>query len=331
MTTVPVIASTLSATALGEFTIEQYGLSKNFNCKLFRTGMNHTYFLSDNENKYVLRVYSHKWRSKSEINEELTLLNVLNENHLSVSIPIPDINGTLIQEIKAPEGMRYAVLFSFAKGDKIRFMNEETCYAIGSLMANIHKTTLNTTIDRITYNKKSLIELPYHYLKQYFSERLPEMEYIKNIGASFRNKDFENSKKGIVHLDIWYDNMAITKTKEITIFDFDFCGNGSQILDIAYFCNQLFNIESDKKVYEIKMQHFLEGYHKINPLSTNELTLIPKAGLAIFVFYLGVQSQRFDWSNVFLSENYLKMYTNRMKSWTAYNDSNKIVLNNSQI
>ncbi|MBJ2173280.1 phosphotransferase [Aureibaculum sp. A20] len=331
MTTLPVIASTLSATALGEFAKEHYGLHKNFNCKLFRTGMNHTYFLSDNESKYVLRVYSHNWRSDSEINEELTFLNLLNENHLSVSIPIPDKNGTLIQEIKAPEGMRYAVLFSFAKGDKIRFMNEETCYAIGSLMANLHKTTLNNTINRITYNKKSLIELPYQYLKQHFSERLPEMEYIKNIGTSFTNKDFENSKKGIVHLDIWYDNMAITKTKEITIFDFDFCGNGSQILDIAYFCNQLFNIESDKKLYETKMQHFLEGYHKTNPLSNNELTLIPKAGLAIFVFYLGVQSQRFDWSNIFLTENYLKMYTNRMKSWTAYNDSNKIGLKNSQI
>ncbi len=67
MTVFPVIASTISAKELGEFAKEKYGLNKNYDCELFRTGMNHTYFLSDNEIKYVLRVYSHNWRSKSEI------------------------------------------------------------------------------------------------------------------------------------------------------------------------------------------------------------------------------------------------------------------------
>ncbi len=90
--------------------------------------MNHTYFLSDSETKYVLRVYSHNWRSKSEIFEEIKLLNLLKENDLSVSFPIQDKKGEFIQEINAPEGIRYLVLFSFAKGGKIRFMDNETCF-----------------------------------------------------------------------------------------------------------------------------------------------------------------------------------------------------------
>ena len=52
-----------------------------------------------------------------------------------------------------------------------------------------------------------------------------------------------------------------------------------------------------------------------------ELKLIPTAGQAIWLFYLGVQSQRFDWSNIFLTENYLKMYIGRLKSWITYNQS----------
>jgi len=43
----PVTASTLSATALGEFVKEKYGLNKNYTCKLFRTGINHTYLISE--------------------------------------------------------------------------------------------------------------------------------------------------------------------------------------------------------------------------------------------------------------------------------------------
>ncbi len=325
----PVITSTISEKELGEFAKEKYGLNINYDCKLFRTGMNHTYFLSDNGTKYVFRVYCHNWRTKTEVNEEIKLLKLLNENNLSVSYPIQDKNGEFIQEINAPEGIRYAVLFSFAKGDKIRFTDKETCFLIGSLMSKIHNLTLNKTIDRISYNKESLLKLPYQHLKKIFPEKLPEMKFIKEIDKYFQKNDFENTLNGIVHMDIWYDNMAVTKEKEITFYDFDFCGNGSQILDIGYFCKQLFHIENDKKEYEMKMKCFLDGYQSIRPLSNSELKLIPKAGLAVFVFYLGVQAQRFDWSNIFLSENYLKMfYVNRLKSWIEYNNLEKTMANN---
>ncbi len=332
MTVFPVIASTISEKELGEFAKERYGLNENYDCKLFRTGMNHTYFLSDNETKYVLRIYSHNWRSKSEITEELDLLNLLNENNLSVSYPIQDKNGEFIQELNAPEGIRYVVLFSFAKGEKVRFIDKETCSLIGALMAKIHNLTSNATIDRVSYNKKSLLELPYEHLKKFFSETLPEMEFIKEIGDFFQKTDFENTRNGVVHLDIWYDNMAITNEKEITIYDFDFCGNGPQILDVGYFCKQLFHIETDKTAYELKRAHFLEGYQSIRLLSDDELKLIPKAGLAVFVFYLGVQAQRFDWSNIFLSENYLKMfYVGRLKSWIEYNTIEKPTIDNLHV
>ncbi len=324
MTTFPVIASTLSAKQLGDFVINRYGLDDKYQCSLFRTGMNHTYFLSNTETKYVLRVYSHNWRSKTEITEELELLKSLKNNNLSVSFPIEDKDGGFIQEINAPEGIRYVVLFSFAQGEKIRFMDIETCLRIGSLMANIHNYTENKNINRVSYNKKSLIELPYAYLQQFFSDKLPEMEFIEGFGRNFQNSDFDNTKTGIIHMDIWYDNMAVTDENEITIFDFDFCGNGWQILDVGYFCKQLFFIESDKEQYELKIQSFLRGYQSNRPLSEKELRLIPKAGAAIFVFYLGVQAQRFDWSNIFLTENYLKMFVGRIKAWMDYYTNNEV-------
>ncbi|RZJ50923.1 MAG: homoserine kinase, partial [Chryseobacterium sp.] len=48
------------------------------------------------------------------------------------------------------------------------------------------------------------------------------------------------------------------------------------------------------------------------------------AGASIFVFYLGVQAQRFDWSNIFLTENYLKMFVGRIKNWLEYYDAKEI-------
>ncbi|QGY45297.1 phosphotransferase [Maribellus comscasis] len=324
MKELPVVRSTLSAIELGKFIKDQYQLSEDFICELFRTGMNHTYFFSSAEMKYVVRVYSHNWRSKHEVNEELKLLKFLQGNDLSVSFPIQDRNGEFIQEILAPEGVRYVVLFSFARGDKIRFMDKETCFSIGSQMAKIHNITLNKVIDRISYNRRSLIEFPYRHLAQFFSEKLPEMEFIKDFEKSFHDSDFEHIQTGVVHMDIWYDNMAVVNENEITIFDFDFCGNGWQVLDIAYFCKQLFFIETDKKQYESKIQSFLKGYQEKRELSENELRLIPKAGASVFIFYLGVQAQRFDWSNIFLTENYLKMFVGRIKSWIDYYETKEV-------
>ena len=328
MNVFPVTTSTLAEKELGELVKDKYQLNGDFNCKLFRTGMNHTYLLTHNKEKYVLRVYTHNWRTKSEILEELRLLNLLKESNLNISFPIKDKKGEFIQEVNAPEGIRHVVLFSFAEGDKVRFMDEKTCASIGSLMAKIHNLTLNTAINRTDYNKQSLVELPYKYLKNIFSNELPEMEFVKEIENSFKNSDFENIPNGIVHMDIWYDNMAVTNDEKITIFDFDFCGNGWQILDVGYFCKQLFFIESDKNQYESKVQSFLNGYQKIRELSDKEIKLIPKAGTYVFVFYLGVQAQRFDWSNIFLTENYLKMFVGKIQSWIDYHKTNEITVAN---
>ncbi|MCW3160173.1 phosphotransferase [Chryseobacterium oryctis] len=322
MKTFPTIASILSQTELGKFITDKYQLKAHFDCKLFRTGVNHTYFMSNQNTKYVVRVYCHNWRTKFEIQEELELLNLLKQHNLSISIPIPDENGNLIQEINAPEGLRYIVLFTFAKGEKIRFMTNETCFAIGSMMAKIHNITATKKINRVNYNSDVLMNKAYDYLNDFFPDNLSEMIYLKQISSkisrSFEESNLSANQKGIVHLDIWYDNLSVNKENDITIFDFDNCGNGSLILDVGYFCKQLFFIETDKNIYEIKVDSFLNGYKSERELSEKELKLIPEAGASIFIFYLGVQAQRFDWSNIFLTENYLKMFVGRIKNWLDY-------------
>lgn len=322
MTTFPVIASTLSEKDLGNLIIEKYNLNNNFECRLFRTGVNHTYFISDSNTKYVARVYCHNWRSLAEIKEELELLQLLKNNNLSVSFPISDKNDELIQEVNAPEGIRYVVLFSFANGEKKRFMTNDNCFAIGSLIAKIHNITANKKIDRVNYDSEILLKKSYNYLKPFFTEDLSEMKFLKEFGEkiskTFQESNLIDNQKGIVHLDIWYDNFSINAENEITIFDFDNCGNGLLVLDVGYFCKQLFFIEQDKNQYELKVKSFLEGYKEFRELSDKEINLIPETGASIFIFYLGVQAQRFDWSNIFLTENYLKMFVGRIKDWVDY-------------
>jgi len=320
----PTVASILSPTELGKFITERYHLDEDFDCKLFRTGVNHTYILSGTTAKYVVRVYCYNWRTKVEIQEELKFLDFLKNNNLSISFPLPDKEGNLIQEINAPEGLRYAVLFTFAEGEKIRFMTKETCYSIGSVMGKIHNITAGKKIARVSYDFDVLLHDAYHHLNLFFSDELSEMGYIKQLSAKiskrFAQTNLSENQKGVVHLDIWYDNLSVNKENEITLFDFDNCGNGPLILDVGYFCKQLFFIETDKEEYEMKVESFLNGYRSERSLSEAELKLIPEAGASVFIFYLGVQAQRFDWSNIFLTENYIKMLGARIKNWIDYHE-----------
>lgn len=118
MTTFPVIASTLSETELGNFIKEKYQLSESFQCKLFRTGVNHTYFISDNETKFVFRVYCYKWRTKKEIEQELELLNLLRNHSFSISYPISDSNKVLFKKLMLLKEFDMLYFFHLLKARK---------------------------------------------------------------------------------------------------------------------------------------------------------------------------------------------------------------------
>lgn len=321
MTPIPVIHSTLSPVHLEPWIAEAYGLN-DVSCRLFRTNMNHTYMVTAQGERYVLRIYNHQHRTKEQVSEEVALLNMLRSAGVGVSYPIHGSDGAFIYELLAPEGNRYVVLFSFAAGNKMRFFSPELCAQIGAAVGRMHVVTQGKVIDRTQYRPDEMAAWAYKQLTAYFSEQLEELQFIKaceqKLAEAFRLSPA--LRRGVVHLDLWYDNIAITDEGKITFFDFDNCGNGPLVLDIGYFCKQLYHIEADKQVYEQKKRAFIDGYRSVCPIADEELTLMPYAGAAIWIYYAGLQAQRFDYfANIFLTENYLKMFIGRVKDWLSYN------------
>ena len=314
MTHFPVQNSNLSASHIGLFLKEKYSLSNNTRCQLIKAGINDTYLIIDNSEKFVFRVYSLNWRSKTEIEEEIKLLNYLKENSISISFPLPDKENNYIQTLNAPEGDRFAVLFTFANGEKQHIISQETHLQIGQLMARFHKITNDQKLNRIKYTPEVILVDSLKKISSFLSNDTEEMSFMKSAQADLL-KEFEDAnssqiRQGIVHLDIWFDNLNITTDDKITMFDFDFCGNGWLCLDIAYYILQLHNIEKyEAKDYQPKVDSFIEGYETVTPISEEEKRLIPMLGVSLYFFYLGVQCQRYDnWSNSFLCENYLKRF-----------------------
>ncbi len=111
--------------------------------------------------------------------------------------------------------------------------------------------------------------------------------------------------------------------EEVTLYDFDFCGNGWLCYDIAYYILQLHSTEKDENECELKVNAFLKGYESITKITHDEKRLLPVLGVSLYFFYLGIQCQRFDnWSNTFLNESYLKRFINLLVK--KYFEKNKL-------
>ena len=312
----PVTNSTLSAAPLGQFIQQKYALRSDVVCQLIRAGINDTYLVKNGSGKFVFRVYSLHWRTRREIEAEIKLLLELQANEIAVSYPLPDAQQNYIQVLPAPEGDRVAVLFTYAPGEKLHLFSEEIHFRIGALMARIHAVTENKRLDRVDYTPDIILVNSLQQLSSFLSADAPEMHFMQSMQQhlldAFRTADTTQMREGIVHLDIWFDNLNITPEGQVTIFDFDFCGNGWLALDIAYYVMQLHNIEKyEPEGYEPKVAAFLKGYESVQAISAEEKRLLPMLGVSLYFFYLGVQCQRYEnWSNSFLSENYLKRFIN---------------------
>lgn len=335
MNQLEVSSSIISTNSLSEFIKIKYGLGERPICRLLKAGINHTYLVNTSDGKYVFRIYSFNWRTKGEILEEIRLLTSLKGHNVSISYPIPDPTDQYIQEIIAPEGNRHGVLFSYAEGEKLQTYSAEHHYKVGVLMGRIHTIAEGLTLKRVDYTPAYLLVESLEKISHFLQKDTPEFKFLANT-QSYLLEELRDAKGrdihyGVVHMDIWFDNLNITKEGEITIFDFDFCGNGMLGSDIAYYLLQLIHLERDEAERQLKTEQFFAGYETIRTISKRERDLLPILGMCSYYFYLGVQCDRYEnWSNVFLNETYLKRYINVIiKGYFTITGLDKKIVNNA--
>jgi Ser/Thr protein kinase RdoA (MazF antagonist) len=298
-------------------------LSPGTTCKLFRTGMNHLYIVVDGQHKFVFRVYTHEWRTREEIAEEVRLLLHLSAQGIPVAYPLAAVDGQFVLPIMAAEGMRYGVLFSFAEGKKVPRFTPEVGYQIGVAMAQMHRVTEGFELQRITYDAQTLLVDSLKRTQAFFTQPSDEMTFLENatyfLVRKYGEVRKEDVRSGAIHLDMWFDNMHFHDDGAVTFFDFDFCGNGWLCHDIGYFLYQLYSTNPDEQEYKAKAESFLQGYESVTPIPDEEKQLIPFVSLGVLLFYISIQCDRYDtWSNIFLNEDHLKRYVAALKRWLTY-------------
>lgn len=299
----PILRSVLSAEALAETIAGAYGLEP-VRCRLIKAVILDTYHLTATGDNYILRLYPAKRRDLSEIKAELELLLYLKAQGASVSVPLPRSNGKYLLAISAPEGTRYAALFTYAHGTPLsQSLGADAAYVFGRALADVHAIadTYPHSLSRPTIDFNWLVEWSLKGLAPLWGQSHTNWVYLRQVADTLRPQfatlSTEQPRYGLCHGDAGANNAHVTPDGQLTLFDFDFCGYGWRAYDIGTFL-----IGESEEV----TQAFLAGYQAVRPLDRSELDSIPLFQIAQNIWVLGMRASYLnEWGTVHFSSRFV--------------------------
>ena len=270
-------------------------------CEYWNRGLSDTYRVEQGRRRAYLKVYRHGWRSGAEIQGEVELLRYLRKRNISVSNPIRNSVDAFVAKIDAPEGHRYAVMFSEAKGVEPEF-NLGNSRHYGRLVGMVHNATdaCPDHIRRPLLDIDHLAREPLDHIRPYLARRPRDLDYLtrvaENLADAIRSLLPTSAPEfGICHGDVTFANVRRDGRGRFTLFDFDCSGYGWRAYDVAIsLWSQGFEFNRSANSNRMrKWNAFLDGYHTVRRLSCNELQAVNLFVPLRQIWMLGVHSSLF--------------------------------------
>jgi len=310
----PTIYSTLSPAALATLVSEKYGI-KNTQCKLLVRGVGDTYLVESPGHRFILRIYRSTHRGLPQVQAETTLLLALQQAHVSVSYPIADLSGQYIQQLNAAEGLRPAVLFSYAPGQPASILTDGQLISLGHEMARFHNVSASIRLngERWNFDLSSMFFQPLITLKQAFADNPEDYAWLQQAAQKAANRltqmDTAAFSSGYCHFDFLAKNFHFDGDK-ITFFDFDFLGHGWLVNDVMTFwqhlCLDVHFGRMDQATADKAYAVFIKAYRDCRPISDRELAAVPYLSLGFWLFY-GAFHTTHDQFYAFVQPAHLKL------------------------
>ena len=254
-----------------EFLDKYYDLGNLISITEITQGVENTnYIIETNNCKYILTLYEQRV-SSSDIPFFIDLLVHLNKRDIVCPKPIIMKSKRYTENLNG----RYAAIFSFLYGKSAINIKNEHCSLVGQTLADIHQKTVNLDIYRdnnLSFN---------HWRNLYKSIKYPikdlqnnlDKEIIKELNFLTSNWP-QNLPLGIIHGDLFPDNIFFDASSLSGVIDFYFACNEFYAFDIAI-CINAWCFEKDNSFNITKAKHLLEGYKKFRDLSMDELYYLP--------------------------------------------------------
>jgi homoserine kinase type II len=251
---------------------------------------NSNYLLQTERGDYILTLYE-KRVNADDLPFFLGLMDHLAATDFPCPVPVHGRDGQALRTLCK----RKAALVTFLRGVSMHHPTPEQCREVGGGMAKLHlagngfeKTRKNDLsvagwrrlldackprADELTAGLATELEEELSYLESAWPEALP---------------------RGVIHADMFPDNVFFLGDKFSGVIDFYFACNDFFAYDIAV-CLNAWCFEADRSFNITKARNMLSAYRAVRPLSEDELQTLPLLARGAALRFL--LTRLFDWLN----------------------------------
>ena len=313
--------------ALAEWILSCYPLREPIRCRFYRSSMSDVYLVDTGDAAYLLKIYMRDRHSRGAIETEVGFLNDLLDHDIPVAAPVANNDAAYLNEMHAPEGIRYAVLYDAIAGDEPQQVNLEHSRSFGQLAGRLHNCAdrLAVKYDRWHLDETYLVEEPLNHIRPYLQHRKKDYQYLSALGRELiaelhRWVSKENPEYGLCHGDLHTGNARFDANGRLTLFDFDSFGYGWRAIDIGVYHVSYDWLDLSQETRREKdrfWEAFVEGYDKERPLSRNELVVaqlcLPIRHLELMGLTMRYRSPQIGIS--WINDEYFDRHLGWFKTW----------------
>ena len=246
-----------------------YSIGKLKYFKGIQEGIENTnYYLLVDKKKYILTIYEKRVNPK-DLPFFSKLMTDLDKKNYKCPVPIINNNNKTISDYKEKKLM----IVSFLEGKAKQVLTPNNCKQVGVEVAKMHEITKKFEIKRNNnLSVKSWRKL-FNSVKDQcvkINKDLPKLIETNLIDVE---KNWPNNlPSGIIHADLFSDNIFFYKEKFNGIIDFYFSCNDFYSFEIAVCFNALcFDGQKNNLSFNVtKAKNFIDGYSSIRKLSDEE-------------------------------------------------------------
>jgi len=248
---------------------EKFDLGKIISFKGIKKGIENTnYLLRTKNNKYILTIFE-KRVQKKDLPFFMSLMDKLNNHNINCPKPQKSKTGNYLINIKN----KPASIVSFVEGRDKNKLKIKDCYEIGKNIAKFHAVSKKIKL----YRKNSLSLSSWPKLLNKIGNKCNKIDVnlnnlMKTTLTDIKKKWPRKLSSGIIHGDLFIDNIFFKNNKFYGYIDFYFSSNDFLIYEIAICINALcFDKKKGNFIFnKKKSKNLLKGYSSLRKLSKDE-------------------------------------------------------------
>lgn len=271
--------------------IASYGLGELLSFKGIAEGVENTnYIIHTTRGPFILTLYE-KRVAREDLPFFLGLMEHLAAHGVSCPTPVRDREGRNLKELAGHP----AALVTFLEGFWVRRPTATHCAAVGKALAQLHTGGKGFALKRANALGVAGWRPLYERFADMAGEIAPELDQL--IESELQSLEAGWPKglvEGVIHADLFPDNVFFLGDKLSGVIDFYFACNDALAYDVAV-CLNAWCFEKDLSFNITKGRAFLRGYEELRPLSQAERDAMPMLARGAALRFL--LTRAYDWLN----------------------------------